>query len=882
MGEEGLPIDLVILFLLYSPPRIRAIASLARARAKDGLLTPELVATTMAEHREAVRRHLPAVLELAEALQGREGGAPAVAAAIYTEAFRCLGPAGRQEVVANLVSRATYGGAGAARGAALGVLSSLVAEQGEEVATLAVFLTQLLDCLDRLELVEVRVVLQLLTTLAWGVPGGAGIRDQLVIVVKKQLNSYSEEVQKMGVVGAVAAAGAMLGAREEGELSLPLLESTRSSSAGPALPCHQAEALQLLLTARHRSARAPAVAALYCDALEKLVASAAHHKDFLDRLQGGADTSLAQEFESQYLPDTDVTRERSAVTFEVETRFVVEEAGQSESEEMEVEPAVVQLVALAAALHGLAGHADPQPDRRRVQDTVLAARMPAALRLLCRVTEAVKGGLEEVDGLSVCGLRLPAAQVAREMAMLRPEERQVVLSSLFLGHNWLVEVLNMFAGGEDKALLVVRLRQVLAVRGELRGALRHCQGYRPPPCAGADTAAWAPPTAKAPKGKAVGKGKKGVKRKRPTEQTLNATLHLTTQASQGAGRAVEAAVAAPPPPTDLEHYSPFLRRLELPTLLSILSSATLDIKAGQQGLHSPDLLHLLSELHSTLRLCLVPRRAFPGRGAAPTPDLGVTAEQAVLAVLPSLKYVSAHLDGIVKHFRELVEAMDGIQDSTAMFSTTSTLLASCMEEGLGVVHLLLASHHSSSHHPALLASLSPNTRFASSPPTSPAELGGHLLPHLATYTAAATTPAVAALHLAVVAQVEQLVASGTPAVTRQLAERYLAKDWRGEEGEREKGAKYAKQVQGMLVVYLGEGMVLDKVERLVEEGVAPVVGEGRESEAWPAVSRATLGPVFAALLAAIVTEARRLVWSSRWANPRSYLCAVSCVLPIVR
>lgn len=688
-GEEGLPIDLVILFLLYSPPRTRAIDTLARARAKEGLLTPELVATTMAQHREAVRRHLPAVLELAEALQGREGGVPAVAAAIYTEAFRCIGPAGRQEVVAHLVSRATCGGAGVARGAALGVLGSLVAEQGEEVATLAVFLTQLLDCLDRLELVEVRVVLHLLTTLAWGVPGGAGIRDQLVIVVKKQLNSYSEEVQKMGVVGAVAAAGAMLGAREEGELSLPLLESTRSSSAGPALPGLQAEALQLLGTARHRAARAPAVAALYCDALEKLVAGASQHKEFLGRLQGGTDTSLAQEFENQYLPDTDAARERAAVTFEVETRFAVEEAGQSE--EMEQEPAVVQLVRLAAGFHGLAGHADPQADRRRVPDTVLAARMPAALRLLCRVTEVVEGGLEEVDGLSVCGLRLPAAQVAREMARLRPEERQVVLSSLFLGHNWLVEVLNMFAGGEDRALVVARLRQVLAVRGELRGALRHCQGYRPPPCAGADTAAWAPPTVKAPKGKAAGKGKKGLKRKRPTEQTMNATLHLSTQASQGVGRAVEAVVAAPPPPTDLEHYAPFLRRLGLPTLLSILSSATLDTEAGQQGLHPPDLLHLLTELHSILRLCLVPRRAFPGRGATAAPDIGVTADQAVLAVLPSLKYVSAHLDGIVKHFGGLVEAMDGIQDSTAMFSTTSTLLAASMEEGLGVVHLVLES-----------------------------------------------------------------------------------------------------------------------------------------------------------------------------------------------
>ena len=87
------------------------------------------------------------------------------------------------------------------------VLEQLVAGQGTEVAQYSVFLTQLLDCLESLGLEEVRQVMKLLCGLAWGTARGAGIRDELVIFIRKQLNSYRESWQRVGVLGCVAAIG---------------------------------------------------------------------------------------------------------------------------------------------------------------------------------------------------------------------------------------------------------------------------------------------------------------------------------------------------------------------------------------------------------------------------------------------------------------------------------------------------------------------------------------------------------------------------------------------------------------------------------------------------------------------------------------------------
>ena len=196
---------------------------------------PELISTTMAQHKEAISLHIKSLIALAEcALVSREEEVATLGINLFSEAFRKLDGGGRHELVAALINKASEG-PGEGRVASLKMLATLVEGQGEEVAKYAIFLTQLLDHLDTYEQMEVEVAMKVLCGLAWGGGSrGEGIRDQLVITVKKQMDSYNEAVQRLGVVGAVTAIGAMLKLQrnEQGEFSLPLAESSRSSSAG--------------------------------------------------------------------------------------------------------------------------------------------------------------------------------------------------------------------------------------------------------------------------------------------------------------------------------------------------------------------------------------------------------------------------------------------------------------------------------------------------------------------------------------------------------------------------------------------------------------------------------------------------------------------------
>ena len=834
-GAEGLCLDLLVMVLMYKMPRhSKAVEVLLKTKARAGLLGPELVSITMAQHREAISLHIKSLIALAEcALVSREEEVATLGINLFSEAFRKLDGGGRHELVAALINKASEG-PGEGRVASLKMLATLVEGQGEEVAKYAIFLTQLLDHLDTYEQMEVEVAMKVLCGLAWGGGSrGEGIRDQLVITVKKQMDSYNEAVQRLGVVGAVTAIGAMLNLQrnEQGELSLPLAESSRSSSAGLQLRGLQGEARELLDTAQRRADRSGGVSALLVETLERLVRSdQSISKEFLSRLQGdgGAETSLAQVFQNEYLPDIDEEKE-ARLHFPVETRYSLDDQESLDSLEEDL-PAVVHILTLSASLAGIPAVA--APGKVSVEPQVLASRLPCSLRLLCTVSQRLDGGLKEVDALASCGLRMPSRASTEDLTTVNRDERALVLNSLFLAYNWLVEVINAFSKNEEteKEVVVARLRHLLEVGEQLRAGLRHCPGFRPPVAGGLDTSAWNVPLAKMVKAKGKGgKGKKGKKGKKLTEQTMNATLHLNTQ-SQAAAINQQAVTLAPPPSVDFVHYQPFLRHLDLPALLALISSGALNLeRVDDSGLRVQELLFLLSDLRKQLQGSLATVvKAFPGGRGRPASKAGLPSvsrlspQEVAAVVVPEVKYVAAHMDNIAKHFQQLIDLHDGVVDGAEMFSSTSLLLASCMEESLVAFHLLLTSPHMKSFLPSILASLSPKTRFSSSPPSSSLmDLANSVLTHLSTtVTHAAITPSVAASHLKLLTAVASHASSSS--LVSKVAASYLGKDWRDEEGEREKGAKFGKQVEAMLAVYCEGSQPLERVGRIQEEGIEPV------------------------------------------------------------
>merc|ERR1719234_364197 len=613
-----------------------------------------------------------------------------------------------------------------------------------------------------------------------------------------------------------------------------------SSSAGPQLRGLQGEALELLHTAQCRADRSGGVSALLVETLERLVRSdQSISKDFLSRLQGDGETSLAQVFVNEYLPDIDEEKEAARLHFPVETRYSLDneqESLENDSLENEDSPAVVHILTLSASLAGIPpmSASDKVSSKQQVvEPQVLASRMPCSLRLLCTVSQRLDGGLKEVEALASCGLRMPSHASTEDLTTVNRDERALVLNSLFLAYNWLVELINAFSKNEEteKEVVVARLRHLLEVAEKLRAGLRHCPGFRPPVAGGLDTSAWNVPLAKMVKAKGKGgKGKKVKKGKKPTEQTMNATLHLNTQ-SQAAALNQQAVTLAPPPSVDFVHYQPFLRHLDLPALLALISSGALNMdRLDDSGLRVQELLFLLSDLRKQLQGTLATvAKAFPGgrgRPAASKAGLPIVSrlspQELATVVVPEVKYVAAHMDNIAKHFQQLVELQDGVVDGAEMSSSTSLVLASCMDEGLVAFHLLLTSPHMKSFLPSILASLSPKTRFSSSPPNSSLmDLANSVLTHLSsTIIHASISPSVAASHLKLITAVATHASSSS--LASKVAATYLGKDWRDEEGEREKGSKFGKQVEAMLAVYCEGSQPLERVGRIQEEGIEPV------------------------------------------------------------
>ena len=157
--------------------------------------------------------------------------------------------------------------------------------------------------------------------------------------------------------------------------------------------------------------------------------------------------------------------------FPVETRYSLDDQESLDSFEQDM-PAVVHILTLSASLAGNPGVAATDKvsaEQQVVEPQVLASRLPCSLRLLCTVSQRLDGGLNEVVALESCGLRMPSRASTEDLTTVNRDERALVLNSLFLAYNWLVEVINAFSKNEEteKEVVVARLRHLLEVGEQL-------------------------------------------------------------------------------------------------------------------------------------------------------------------------------------------------------------------------------------------------------------------------------------------------------------------------------------------------------------------------------------------------------------------------------
>ena len=209
-AEEMKPLDLLVIVMMYkNKQRRKTVEAMLKSKIRNGILTEDMIVSTFEKHQTFLKQWMSHLLDLADILitspdKTISGGA---GKQFFVSAFLSLGENCQREIVAQLVSLVSR------TDTALCVLAELSRERGEMLARYGWYLVGLLDQIsETTDIGKVRNIIGILARLAWRKgtsTAGQQIRDDIVIFVKKQVQSGMLQYKRMGVVGGIVVSQAM-------------------------------------------------------------------------------------------------------------------------------------------------------------------------------------------------------------------------------------------------------------------------------------------------------------------------------------------------------------------------------------------------------------------------------------------------------------------------------------------------------------------------------------------------------------------------------------------------------------------------------------------------------------------------------------------------
>jgi len=875
--EDSRALDLVMLVVIHTrAPHKRAVESLLRNKVRAGVFMGALIKDAFRYHIKSIGARFPALLDLSEVLLlSSEGVIVSFAREIYSHAFGHLDPFCQQEIVSDMVSKVGIGGGGDVTVAALGVLSQLAEERCDILAKYGIFISAVLDFMDRLELSQVKVIMSVLATVAWGTQTREGnLENDLVIIIKKQINSANNCLRRIGIVGAVSAIRAMILAHsslDDSSIQPPTAESSRYSSenskiGGPLI----SEAAELLNFVKTRTDNSAETGGLFLDELSSMLASVKSDETASTVLK--LTRNVSEDFQAQFIDCSSTAEYRLGVC----TGYALD----TEQDSVE-EPITLPIASLTLSSCGLV------PSRgEETLSPSLAGRLLPNFKLLT-LTADVK---EEIDALLGCGIETFQDSVFAAFPTLSMEEKTVVLSFMFNTANWFLEILNSFAPTNPsdtecyKNKVLLRLQEHLNICETIKRLLKSYPTFRPPAVHfSEDLSPWNPPEQeKAKKGEdKIGNGKG--KKTELTDRTLNATLHLVSQQVSGVAKTqapTQSASMEAGSVGSLAGYKPFFRELDLGCLavLGFQSITTESEGEWAEELSAPkfrprEFLFIVNDLLEKLDHCLDSgkKKGFPGKtkslaNVGFTHILSLPTVTVIENVIHHLGHIFSHLEDILGYFQRLASLNDGIVDAMDRTDSRCVLFNKCLRVGFKVVSTFFSWHGflSAQNNDLLIRALvqiAERSDLELNNSSSLVRLIKATVHYLSKFAPNLLCVEVAGAHLDLVSCVSSLAgqAERPYSVVSALTRSYLGRDWRAPQGDKEKGAGLNKQVEGMLRVYLVYSKdIFASMELVCREGIEIVVAERvAVSQEFPFVTRGSLGIVYKVMLAQLSVEVRK-------------------------
>ncbi|KAJ3238308.1 Fanconi anemia group D2 protein [Chytriomyces hyalinus] len=211
------PIDIIVLLLLRSDGQVqKRVDLLIKTKIKKGLLSLDVLQTTIDSFFGGLQQYFSSILSLCESLVREDSEYRDVASVLYRSCFRVFDIHYRQQLVGCLIAHI---GSGITHEVDCGlhILLELTKDNPEAVLKFSIFVKSLLDYLDQLSILQIRVLYEIFAMLALSRPIGgeedtsedqitfeSALLSDMRITIRKQLGSDDPKFKQMGVLGAVA------------------------------------------------------------------------------------------------------------------------------------------------------------------------------------------------------------------------------------------------------------------------------------------------------------------------------------------------------------------------------------------------------------------------------------------------------------------------------------------------------------------------------------------------------------------------------------------------------------------------------------------------------------------------------------------------------
>lgn len=428
------PIDIVILLILFttSEERQKQVENVVRKLVKSDVLKEDLLDEAFEKFKPILKTHLKHLIELANLLLKTKTDpiVESFASHMYTLMFSKLEDC-CQTIVAELLQL------GDSKQCVMSILLILNTVASEDMSLLkpqSVRMLTLLDGMDDMGLDEVRAVMNLLCGLAYSYENSV-IRDDLQMIIRKELFSSNPKMKIQGVLAGIHAVKYLMATNDNDETRE--LPDDISYGSGIHLPEGDLrEAAQIIEMISTSTKQFPDITAFFYDELSKIVGSAPYiNKNFMSWLTDAVTNDLQQNFIIDALQTEQIG----------DLKLCMQHCLNADSEMDEV---------IAINIAGLA----LQPNN----EIYIGILSPLFQLVQTLHSKQHKGNLSSIDALLGCAIVMPKYDID----LIEDMDSDTVIGILdCLIHcvNWLRELLNAFATQEDNILKGKILRRVIQI-----------------------------------------------------------------------------------------------------------------------------------------------------------------------------------------------------------------------------------------------------------------------------------------------------------------------------------------------------------------------------------------------------------------------------------